>query len=629
MSRSLIPGLIVLCLGGCADGDAVDALPWCEGPVAQVYDPLYDPDLAVFPDDLHTRPDPTSPTGLRLDVTATTLPWVDTLPDLVANVVEGLTVPSGFARQGAVLMRFTGDVGTLPSGVQASTAADSPLRLVDLSTEPPTPVPFEVRMFDEGRQMHVQPLRPLASGAEHALVLTTGHAAAEGTCVSPSPTLRALLTWASPDPAFDAVAPRYAALADRLGLHPTEVSAATVFTTHADAEVLAAVADDVADRTYTWVGPRSCEPDGPALRCQGAVEVQDYRDDLAIRSPEPTTTYTLPVDVWLPTDAGPGPHPTVLYGHGMNGRRSEGGTIADRLAPLGIAVVSTDALEHGEHPTANASLDLAGASFLGLDLDAVSIDGLALRGNFNQTVVDRLQVLRLLRQEPDVDGDGTPDIDADQLGYMGISLGGLLAPGILAYDDGVQLGAMPVGGGHLTVFATDTAITAFLVPLFENLMGGEAPFQAFLTVLQSVADPADPAVLASHVLDDRLVGDPDHRPHLLLPVAMQDDIVPPATGRALARGFGLPHMAPVVEPVPLLPLAGPGPLVGNLDGTTAAFFQLDRVMDDGELDPALHPNAPLSEEGELQWVHFFDTWMTDGTPEILDPYEALGTPTLP
>jgi len=69
--------------------------------------------------------------------------------------------------------------------------------------------------------------------------------------------------------------------------------------------------------------------------------------------------------------------------------------------------------------------------------------------------------------------------------------------------------------------------------------------------------------------------------------------------------------------------------VGNEeDGTvTAAYFQFDRV---GVTNPrpATHAGVPFSEEGRLQATHFFDTWLDGGAPEIIDPYEVLGTPEL-
>ncbi|MEZ4265718.1 MAG: hypothetical protein R3F39_05015 [Myxococcota bacterium] len=53
------------------------------------------------------------------------------------------------------------------------------------------------------------------------------------------------------------------------------------------------------------------------------------------------------------------------------------------------------------------------------------------------------------------------------------------------------------------------------------------------------------------MLTNRLVAGPT--PHLLFPVAIGDEVVPPAAGRALARGLGIPQIPPVLVPVGLHP----------------------------------------------------------------------------
>ena len=98
---------------------------------------------------------------------------------------------------------------------------------------------------------------------------------------------------------------------------------------------------------------------------------------------------------------------------------------------------------------------------------------------------------------------------------------------------------------------------------------------------------------------------------------------------AAARALGVAHVPPVAEPVELLEVTGTAPVSGNLDGTTAGFFQLDRISDGDEVEESNHDNASLGTEGAEQAIHFFMTWLESGTPEIIDPYAVLGTPPLP
>jgi hypothetical protein len=105
-------------------------------------------------------------------------------------------------------------------------------------------------------------------------------------------------------------------------------------------------------------------------------------------------------------------------------------------------------------------------------------------------------------------------------------------------------------------------------------------------------------------------------------------VVPKTSGAAMARALGLPHMQPVAESVPLLtevdgPLAGNGP-----DAATHAFFQFDRVTDGARTVPATHIATPTSPECQLQMERFLQGWLEEGTPEVINPYDELGTPEL-
>jgi hypothetical protein len=127
-------------------------------------------------------------------------------------------------------------------------------------------------------------------------------------------------------------------------------------------------------------------------------------------------------------------------------------------------------------------------------------------------------------------------------------------------------------------------------------------------------------VWAAHVLRDRV--DDGVAPHLLLPVAIADEVVPPSTGQALARAFGLPHIQPVSEPIPLVGPEQAAPARANLDRVvTAGFFQLSTVTNGGVTETAYHANTPLSDEASAQWTEFIRTWAVDGTPTIINPYD--------
>jgi len=615
------------------DGEADTAGPgpsehaWCEGETRQIYDPLSGENLDLFPDDFLTRDDETSPSGLRLDPSSLEA-WAGTVTEIIRDAISDLEVLSGFGTHTGVFMRFTAPLALEPPSPEESVLSHT-LSLWDLESDPPARVPYELKTNEEGRAFILWPQRPLRPKTLHAVVLSTEHKAEDGGCVAPSTTLRALLAGTASEPALERLLPSYARMLEVSNLAPEEVSAATVFTTHGDLDLLVEVAKDIRTRGASWAGARSCEEDGPIVRCKGAFKGRDYRGETGyIDSAEPKAEWSVPVTVWLPKD-GEGPFPVLVAAHGINADVSQMRRVAVEAAKLGLASVATDAVQHGEHPSVMESdTDLAALRFLGIDIEAFRIDALALRGNFNQTTFDRLHLIELVKAHPDVDGDGKPDLDPTRIGTWGISLGGMLGASLLALSGDLQLGLLNVAGGGLLTFATETSRVKPFKPALISLFGSEDVFEQLLAVAQSLVDPADPATFAAHVLANRVVG--DSAPDVLLNVALEDDTVPPATGRTLARALGTPHLGPVFHPVAVIPKESELPVSGNVAGgsATAGYFQYDRVSTKSGSEKATHDNVPFSDEALLQERHFLETWLEVGMGEILDPYEELGTPPL-
>lgn len=608
------PALLAAALLAACEATPDEAPPPTCGEVALRYAPFESDELELFPDPLHTYDDPTSPTGQRLLVDPTRAPWaVGTIP-LTQGLIDALPTVSGFSRQGALLLRFTGDIGELPDG--NTPEGRRALRLLDLSTGAPVDVPWSATKSEAGTQVLLQPLRPLAPGAPHAVVMTREFVASDGACVASSPTMRALLDGTEDDPRLVRLVPRYQALLETLGLRPDDVTLAVPFTTADERGPLTGAAEDLRADTFQWSTPPVCTPDWWGMRCEGTFIAHDYRRDGGLVQDHPWADWELKATIGLP--ASPGPHPLVIYGHGINSGRGEAITLAEHVAQHGIAVASVDAMRHGAHPTKDPE-QVDALAFLGLDLVRGTLDGVQMRADFDQTTLDRLQLLELLTHDLDVDHDGHDDVDPTRVGYVGVSLGGLLGPAFLA-ESRAQIAALPVGGGYLLKFATDMNIVGSFRALFAGLLGGEEEFDRFLVLGQTAVDGSDPAVWASHVLHNRV--NDFAVPNVLLPVAIADQVVPPAAGQALARGFGLmPHISPVSVAVPLVGPVQEAPVTENLDArATVGFFQLSTVTHGGVVETAVHENTPLSDECSAQWTEFLRSWAVDGAPVIIDPY---------
>ena len=64
-----------------------------------------------------------------------------------------------------------------------------------------------------------------------------------------------------------------------------------------------------------------------------------------------------------------------------------------------------------------------------------------------QTVVDLMQLVRVIEVGMDVDGDGHPDLDPSRIYYLGNSFGGMVGTVFLAVDPSVRAGVLNTVGG--------------------------------------------------------------------------------------------------------------------------------------------------------------------------------------
>ena len=592
---------------------------WCEGTTAHQWDPANAAEVQLFPDGLMEVDDPSTPTGVRLDPAR--VAWPAVVPPLLTEAVLAVSELSGFGTLGGGLLRFDAPVAGVPT-TAAQSETDPGWQLVDLDTEPPSRVPFEAELLDGDRSVRLWPLRPLRQGARHALLVTTEATASDGGCISPSAATRALLFGENTDPVLADAAPRYREALDTLGIGAGDISALSVFTVHADVDVVQDLAALEAQEPVSWTSAPDCEPRGDLIECTLTMTVRDRRNALGLVDPEVDPVESeIPLTIWLPDR--PGPHPVVVYGHGLGSERDEGYRVAREQGDVPYALVAMEAVAHGDHPSATGTGQTdAAMDFLGIALSPPSVRAGAIRGNFDQTVLDRLRLIRLLREQPDLDGDGTPELDPERIGYLGISLGAILGPELLALDGELEGAVLSVGGARLMSIVTDAGILGDFEDLISALVGSPENFDRLVTVAQHIVDPVDPGTWAAHVLRDRYDDAP--APHVLLQVGMYDDIVPPTAGHALARAFEAPHLAPVAVEVPLLEVVVDEPLSGNgASGETVALFQFDQVTQNGSVGPAYHVATPSSDEGRLQLQTFLETWATNGMPVIIDPYRAL------
>jgi pimeloyl-ACP methyl ester carboxylesterase len=181
----------------------------------------------------------------------------------------------------------------------------------------------------------------------------------------------------------------------------------------------------------------------------------------------PTTTEEIGFNAFLPTAVKPAAgYPVVIFGHGFGDSRFGGPTaVAPALARAGFAVIAIDAAGHGFGPFSTVIFtDRSGRQTtvpaLGRSVDINndgSIEGnegcaistpipIGLRDCFRQTVVDLMQLMRVIRGGLDLTGDGVPDLDPHRIYYAGQSLGAMYGTMFTAVEPAVRAAALNVGG---------------------------------------------------------------------------------------------------------------------------------------------------------------------------------------
>lgn len=583
--------------------------------------------LTRWPEPSLVVEDATTETGLRLRFDEEAFPELTrTLSGYRPVFTEDLAELDGFGINAEAFFTFgrAFDPAALPSG---ATAVSDGLGFVVLGAEPEY-MPVLTDTTDEDRTLLIAPLRPLPAKARVAAFLTRALTGAAGGCLEPSPAMAAAIASGEAQEAVDALV-ALGAIASA-----SELVALTVFPTQSIEEDTLAVTGDIAARAAPPLIAPSCTTEALFVRCEARFTAHDYRDADGVMRRDagapaaPVATYEVPVTFWLPLEGEP-PYPTIQYGHGLSGDHSQAGRLAAFAAPEGFATVASPALMHGDHPTNPDPDGSAIAIVLGFfavgDARERALHASKLRDHFRQTAWDRLQLTRLLQASPDVDGDGVPDVAGDRLSYLGVSLGGLMGPELLAATDAYGAGVLVVPGGRISTIISDSALFGSLITLLRPRGTTEGDVRRFFPILQTVLDAGDPASYGAHTLTDRFASAPA-APSVLVGVVLDDEVVPNVANYALGRALGVPIVEPLLREEPGF-VSITGPVSANFGAATGGLLQFDWVGDDaGGIEPATHDNIGDSDVGAAAWLDFLRTHHRDGLAVIRDPYEAIDFP---
>ncbi|MCB9680968.1 MAG: hypothetical protein H6733_05800 [Alphaproteobacteria bacterium] len=585
--------------------DAVDATPQTppytvpDGSLAGLYDPDGLP--STFPDLAQTVPDGTTSTGLRVRLREGARGWLDdALPDGF-DLVETLEELDGFGLTAGVVLGFP----TEP----AADVIDA-VRFLDADGQD---VGFETWWTDEGRTAVLEPLFPLTPDADYAVVVPAGSVDVDGTPYAASVPLHDALFGDRED--LDAVSAAWSPILAAAGLSADSVVHGTVFHTQSvgtqDAEVVALLHE----RSPQLVRNGPCVYDGTITTCPATLEVADVvgadRHLDADEVPTVQRTYTLEVDVHLPGRGDAGPYRTLVYGHGLAGDKGEARGVARMVAPLGVAVVATDAPNHGSHPTVESDADLLWAlQFFGVDIGSASLQVRKLRDNFRLAAFDRVQLVDAILAGFDALGDGGEVFADAPPAYAGHSLGGVMGVQLLALSDDLGAAYLSVPGGRVSSIVHRGQTFAPLVVLMKPPGATSGDVDRFFPFLQTAIERGEPAVWAAQAAQGRDV---------LVQQVIDDDIIPNEATRFLARALHVEHVGAVLQEVTGLATGPALPVAANVDGHTRALFQYDTMRDEGVTVDATHSHIFGSDSNTDQFRHWLQTWLDTGTAEVIDP----------
>ncbi len=311
--------------------------------------------------------------------------------------------------------------------------------------------------------------------------------------------------------------------------------------------------------------------------------------------PLPQNPIDVPIVLYLPKEATSQPCPVVILEHGINSRKeSVRGLVPDFLA-RGWAAVLMDLPYHGERNDGNNS----GLSYVDIAFP------LKARAAFMQSAVDHIQLANLLGNW-DLDiypagGDGTIDIDAGRVAYVGHSLGAISGGLSVPISKYIIGGALIAGGGGLIDY-----VQRYLEDYGLNTLFPDHYLDQYATVAQTILDGGD-SVNYARFIDNPVDG--AQMKSVLSQQAIDDGTVPNAVTENFARAASLPHIMPVQRSVEgLTPTEAPVSRIG--------YMQFD-PMDHGAVFSGTYPEN--RDRMRAQVYHFLETLFEDGEAEIISP----------
>jgi hypothetical protein len=250
----------------------------------------------------------------------------------------------------------------------------------------------------------------------------------------------------------------------------------------------------------------------------------------------PTEVQVEPLEVAVFVPQGPAPPngwPTIIYGHGLGSSKTSLAILAPQLARAGFQSIGIDFVAHGSRAKRISSDAAIGCNDNPNPPDptvspqcfqAIFSANLGqTRDNIRQTVLDLQQLIQSVKTCTTADPCGALVVDPDNMGYIGISLGGIIGSITVAEAEGLEAGVTNVAGGGLIDVIENTETLSIKCTLVNALIDAgvvvgdkwnpavdptvgiclteewktQPGYRQFAVIARWVLDPSDPANFAA------------------------------------------------------------------------------------------------------------------------------------
>jgi hypothetical protein len=539
--------------------------------------------MLPWPSMAFTKVDATSATGLRIDAPIAAMPKNG---DGISIDPTKLDRWDGFSPTGPMLAIFAHGVAVanLPSfkDPSQSLAADSPIVVLDLDTGERAPFFAEIDAnfsAPGSSALIIRPLMRLHEKSHYAVAIRKTVKAADGSDLESPRAFIALRDGTSFDhPRFAALqqgaSAMFAAL-ETAGVAKTDLVLAWDFVTASDQflqsdlvtmrdAAVTAIGSDGANLSFaateqppiagfykayagTFKAPNFLS-DGEndtsiiARGSDGLPALQGLRDaNFAALVPACVTTQ-------------PGPHATIVFGHGLFGSAKEylADSFTQELAEkYCFIIIAGDFIG-----LTSRQLTLASLAVNDLDL------GYGITEKLGQSVIDFIALENAVRgpmaTAPEFKYNGASVIDPAHTYYIGGSLGGIMGNVFMAYDPNITRGVLAVPGGVWSLLFERSNAWSLLQGALMGSYTDPKEYQLSIALFGMMFEPYDPITTAAHVIKDPLPGVPVKT--ILMWYSMGDCLVNNLTTEMVARTMGISLIDPAVKQVwGMTPTPGPMP----------------------------------------------------------------------